>query len=120
MMQDSKNITDKESNEVGTSADSSSIDHGAKDQPPTKGPLSFLSGALTSSLFSWISFLVSRNVVVYFTIHTNNYNSPIAQSIASGFKTLVIGMCFLATFTFGFIAIGLTIVFIRSLFSARE
>lgn len=30
-------------------------------------------------------------------------------------KTLVVGMSFLATFTFAFVALGLTLVFIRSL-----
>ena len=89
-------------------------------QPPKKGPLSFLSGFLTSFLFSWISLLVSRNVVLYFTLHSTNYTSPIAQSVASGFKTLVIGMCFLSTFTFGFIGLGLLIVFIQSLFRLKE
>tara|TARA_Y100001968_G_C19374543_1_gene726906 strand:- start:99 stop:467 length:369 start_codon:yes stop_codon:yes gene_type:complete len=88
--------------------------------PPKKGPLSFLSGSLTSFLFSWMSLLLSRNVVLYFTLHTTNYSSPIAQSVASGFKTLVIGMCFLSTFTFGFIGLGLMIVFIRSLFTLKE
>ncbi|KGG17351.1 MULTISPECIES: DUF3082 domain-containing protein [unclassified Prochlorococcus] len=81
-----------------------------------KGPLSFLSGALTSVFFAWLSFLVSRNIVVYFTVHSPHYSSPIAQSIASALKTLIIGMSFLATFTFSFIGLGLAIVFIRSLF----
>ena len=87
---------------------------------PEKGPLSFLSGALTSLLFAWLSLLLSEKVVVYFSVHSINYSSPIAQSVASGFKTLVIGMCFLATFTFGFIGLGLSIVFIRSLFAAKN
>ena len=84
-----------------------------------KGPLSFLSGAFSSILLGWLSFLLSKKVVIYFTLHSPHYTSPIAQSIASGIKTLVIGMCFLATFTFGFIGLGLTIVFIRSLFSDK-
>ena len=85
-----------------------------------KGPLSFLSGALTSGLFAWLSFALSQRMVLYFTIHSPHYSSPIAQSVASGFKTLVIGMCFLATFTFGFIGLGLALVFIRSLFDAKN
>ena len=85
-----------------------------------KGPLSFLSGALTSGLMAWICLVLSKKTIVYFTLHEPNYNSPIAQSIASGFKTLVVGMCFLATFTFTFIGIGLTLVFIRSLFSGNN
>ncbi len=84
-----------------------------------KGPLSFLSGALTSVFFAWLCFLLSKKVVIYFALHSNNYSSPIAQNIASAMKTLAIGMCFLATFTFFFIGLGLTIVFIRRLFSAK-
>ena len=84
-----------------------------------KGPLSFASGALTSFLFAWLSFFVSKKVVVYFALHSVNYTSPIAQSISSAMKTLAIGMCFLATFTFAFIGLGLSIVFVRSLFSAN-
>ena len=87
---------------------------------PKKGPLNFLSGALTSYLFGWLSFIISQRVVIYFALHTKEFNSPIAESVACGFKTLVIGMCFLATFTFTFIGIGLTIVFIRSLFDANK
>ncbi len=84
-----------------------------------KGPLNFLSGALTSLSFAWLSFIVSKKVVIYFTAHSPNYTSPIAQSISSAMKTLAIGMCFLATFTFAFIGLGLTIVFVRSLFPAN-
>ncbi len=82
-----------------------------------KGPLSFLSGALTSGLLAWLCFGLSRGVVSYFTLHSPDYSSAIAQSIASGLKTLVVGMCFLATFTFTFIGFGLTLVFIRSVFN---
>ena len=92
----------------------------AKDLDPPKGPISFLSGAVTSAVFAFIAFRLSKAVVVYFTVHTVQYTSPIAQSVASGFKTLIIGMTFLATFTFAFIGLGLTIVFIRSLFAAKS
>ncbi len=87
--------------------------------PPRKGPASFFSGSLTSILFAWISLILSRKVVEYFMIHPQHYSSPIAQSAASGFKTLVIGTCFLSTFTFAFIGLGLLVVFVRSLFSAN-
>ena len=65
-----------------------------------KGPLSYLSGSVTSLSFSLLSLFISKKIVLYFSIHTPNYSSPIAQSIASGFKTLIIGISFLATFTF--------------------
>ena len=87
---------------------------------PKKGPLNFLSGALTSVILAWICLGLSRKVVLYFAIHSATYTSPIAQSVASGFKTLVIGISFLATFTFGFIGLGLTVVFIRSLFDGMS
>ena len=85
-----------------------------------KGPLSFLSGAITSALFAWLCFSLSQKTVTYFTLHSPHYSSAIAQSVASGFKTLVIGICFLATFTFGFIGLGLFLVFIRSLFDGKS
>ncbi len=92
------------------------------DEKPSKrkGPLSFLSGAVTSCLLAWLCFGLSQNTVEYFILHSPSYSSAIVQSIASGFKTLVIGMCFLATFTFAFIGLGLILVFIRSLFDGKE
>ncbi len=87
---------------------------------PQKGPLSFLSGALTSGLFALICFQISQRLVIYFMLHSPSYSSPIAQSVASGFKTLVIGISFLATFTFGFIGLGLAVVFIRSLIDGNS
>ena len=88
--------------------------------PARKGPLSFLSGSITSLSFSLLSLFISKKIVLYFAIHTPNYSSPIAQSIASGFKTLIIGISFLATFTFGFIGLGLFLVFIRSLIEGNN
>ncbi len=85
-----------------------------------KGPLSFLSGSITSLSFSLLSLFISKKIVLYFSTHTPNYSSPIAQSIASGFKTLIIGISFLATFTFGFIGLGLFLVFIRSLIEGNK
>ena len=87
---------------------------------PKKGPLSFLSGSITSLSFSLLSLFISKKIVLYFSIHSPNYSSPIAQSIASGFKTLIIGISFLATFTFGFIGLGLFLVFIRSLIEGNN
>ena len=87
---------------------------------PKKGPVSFLSGALTSLLLAWLCFGLSKNMVFYFTLHPPSYSSDIAMSIASGFKTLVIGISFLATFTFSFIGLGLILVFIRSLVDGKE
>ena len=101
-----------------TTSESFPIDSGNSDSK--KGPLSFLSGSLTSLAFSLLSLFISKKIVLYFAIHTPNYSSPIAQSIASGFKTLIIGISFLATFTFGFIGLGLFLVFIRSLIEGNN
>ena len=90
------------------------------DENPKKGPLSFLSGALTSLMLGWLCLGLSQRIVLYFTIHSPNYSSAFAQSVASGFKTLVVGISFLATFTFGFIGLGLTLVFFRSLFDGKS
>ena len=99
---------------------SSAIPIGNANSDAKKGPLSFLSGSITSLSFSFLSLFISKKIVLYFSMHTPNYSSPIAQSIASGFKTLIIGISFLATFTFGFIGLGLFLVFIRSLIEGKK
>ena len=90
-----------------------------QDTPPRKGPLSFLSGAITSGLFAWGCLLLSERVVGYYSLHPPHYSARVAQSIATAVKTLVVGMTFLATFTFAFVGLGLFLVFLRSLFGTR-
>ncbi len=107
----------KDSAELANDESKSTVSFGTDKK---KGPLSFLSGAITSLSFSLLSLFISKKIVIYFAIHTPNYSSPIAQSIASGFKTLIIGISFLATFTFGFIGLGLFLVFIRSLIEGNN
>ena len=107
-------------NESDELANPSSIPLNNTNSESKKGPLSFLSGSITSLSFSLLSLFISKKIVLYFSIHTPNYSSPIAQSIASGFKTLIIGISFLATFTFGFIGLGLFLVFIRSLIEGNK
>ena len=107
----------KESDELVSSESSSTSSTSSE---PKKGPFSFLSGSITSLSFGLLSLFISKKIVLYFSIHTPNYSSPIAQSIASGFKTLIIGISFLATFTFGFIGLGLFLVFIRSLIEGNK
>ena len=107
-------------NESDDLANSSASSIASASSEPKKGPLSFLSGSITSLSFSLLSLFISKKIVLYFSIHTPNYSSPIVQSIASGFKTLIIGISFLATFTFGFIGLGLFLVFIRSLIEGNK
>ena len=101
-----------------TSSESTPVNSSSPE--PKKGPLSFLSGSITSLSFALLSLFISKKIVIYFSIHVPNYSSPIAQSIASGFKTLIIGISFLATFTFGFIGLGLFLVFVRSLIEGNN
>ncbi|MEB3234341.1 MAG: DUF3082 domain-containing protein [Cyanobacteriota bacterium] len=93
-------------------------EHAASPSPdakPRKGPLNFLSGSLTAVLLAWLSFGLSRKLVAYYTLHPPHYSARIAQSIATALKTLIVGMSFLATFSFAFIGLGLGLVFLRSL-----
>jgi hypothetical protein len=88
--------------------------------PPRKGPLSFLSGALTSALLAWLCLGLSQRVLIWYGAHPPHYSSAIAQSIATAMKTLIVGMCFLATFSFLFIGMGLFLTFLRSLLRPAE
>ena len=108
----------KKKSDESANPSSISLDIAVSEQK--KGPLSILSGSVTSLSFSLLSLFISKKIVVYFSIHTPNYSSPFAQSIASGFKTLIIGISFLATFTFGFIGVGLFLVLVRSLIEGNN
>jgi len=102
-----------ESTAAGASAGAGEIP--AEAAQPRKGPLSFLSGALTSGLLAWCCLWLSRRVVAYYSLHPPHYQARVAQSIATALKTLIVGMSFLATFSFAFVGLGLTLVFVRSL-----
>lgn len=95
-------------------------DDSTEQKAPRKGPISFLSGAITAGFMSWLALGLSQRMVVYFAVHPPHYSSPIAQNIAVTLKTLLVGLSFLATFSTGFVALGLTLVFLRSLFTDRN
>ena len=82
--------------------------------PAEKGPLSFITGSLTSFLMCIIFYFISNNISIYFSLHKPSNSSEIVQSISSSINTLIIGLSFLLTFSFAFIGLGLFIVFIRS------
>ena len=83
---------------------------------PEKGPLSFISGSLTSFLLCIFFYFISNKIAIYFSLHKPTNSSEIVQSISSSINTLIIGLSFLLTFSFAFIGLGLFIVFIRSFF----
>ena len=81
---------------------------------PEKGPLSYIFGSLTSFALCVFCYFLSTKIAIYFALHKPSNSSEIVQSISSSINTLIIGLFFLLTFSFGFIALGLFIVFIRS------
>ena len=85
-----------------------------------KGPLSFLIGSITSFTLFIAFYKLSIAISIYFSTHKPTNNSEIVQNISSSLNTLIIGLSFLATFTFGFIGLGLFIVFLRSFFFKNE
>ena len=100
-------------NQASTNQASSSEASSPKRQ--RKGPLSFLSGSLTSFGFGWLALQLAQRIVGYYAEHPPNYEVRFAQSIAVFMKTLIVGMSFLATFTFAFVGLGLFLTFVRSL-----
>ena len=81
-----------------------------------KGPLSFITGSLTSFLLCIFFYFISNKIAIYFSLHKPSNSSEIVLSISSSINTLIIGLSFLLTFSFAFIGLGLFIVFIRSFF----
>ena len=105
-------INNNESNEI----DSSKKNENDYKKDPPKGPLNFLIGSITSFFLFIIFYLISKNIAIYFATHRPSNNSEIVQSISTSLNTLIVGLSFLATFSFAFIGFGLFIVFIRSFF----
>ena len=79
-----------------------------------KGPLNFFVGSFTSFILFISFYLISNKIAIYFALHKPSNSSEIVQNISSSINTLIIGLSFLLTFSFGFIGLGLFIVFIRS------
>ena len=96
--------------------DSSKTSEKDNKNEPTKGPLNFLIGSITSFSLFVIFYLVSKNIAIYFATHRPSNDSEMVQSISTSLNTLIVGLSFLATFSFAFIGFGLFIVFIRSFF----
>ena len=87
---------------------------------PEKGPLNFILGSVTSFLLFISFYFISNKIAIYFALHKPSNSSEIVQNISSSINTLIIGLSFLLTFSFGFIGIGLFIVFIRSFFVIKS
>ena len=96
--------------------DASKTSENDKKNYPTKGPLNFLIGSITSFSLFIILYFISKNIAIYFATHRPSNNSEMVQSISTSLNTLIVGLSFLATFSFAFIGFGLFIVFIRSFF----
>ena len=79
-----------------------------------KSPLSFLTGSITSFILFIATYKLSIAISIYFSTHKPSNNSEIVQNISSSLNTLIIGLSFLATFSCGFIGLGLLIVSFRS------
>ena len=102
----------KELNQI----DATKFDENDIKDNPQKGPLNFLIGSLTSFSLFIILYLISKNIAIYFATHRPSNDSELVQSISTSLNTLIVGLSFLATFSFAFIGFGLFIVFIRSFF----
>ena len=100
---------------TSTASTSTASASSASTSRPRKGPLSFLSGSLTSFGLGWLALQLAQRIVGYYAEHPPHYDVRFAQSIAVFMKTLFVGMSFLATFTFAFVGIGLFLTFVRSL-----
>ena len=85
-----------------------------------KGPINYLAGSITSFLFFVLSYILSKKIALYVSFHRPSNSSDVVQNISNSLNTLIVGLAFLATFSFGFIGVGLFIVFIRSFLIKKD
>ena len=55
-----------------------------------KGPLSFISGSLTSFLLCIFFYFISNKIAIYFSLHKPSNSSEIVQSISSSINTCLL------------------------------
>ncbi|TGG86794.1 MAG: DUF3082 domain-containing protein [Aphanocapsa feldmannii 288cV] len=95
------------STEAATPASGKAWSHRSGEAPAGRGPLSLLTGSLTSALFALLAWGLVQRLVQYYASHPIHYDKAIAQSLAVALKTLILGSSVLALFSFSFIALGL-------------
>ena len=83
---------------------------------PVKGPMSYLSGSLTSGGFCAVAVVITLKLIAYYSAHPPHYSQRLAQSIATALKPLIIGSGCVATFSFGLVSAGLMLLFLKSIF----
>ena len=83
-------------------------------------PLSYLGGGITSGLFCALAVFTTLRLLEYYANHPPHYSQPVAQSIATAFKTLLVGSASLACFSFGLTTLGLLLLCLRDLLPGRR
>ncbi|AFY40262.1 hypothetical protein Lepto7376_4133 [[Leptolyngbya] sp. PCC 7376] len=82
-------------------------------------PLRCWTGTAVAGSMSFAAYLVTRNVIINFANNPPTGNT-VAMRIAITVRTLLMGICTMATAVFGMIAIGLLLLGIKSLLAPDE
>ncbi len=79
----------------------------------------FSGGAISGGLAIG-AYLLSKSVILTYADMPIKFNNPMAQSIASTVRTLVMGVTVMATFLFAMVTIGLLALGIKLIFTGGE
>lgn len=75
--------------------------------PPKTNPLRCLTGALIAGTLGMLLYRLTGAIAYVFATHAVSYHNQLVYSLAVAVRTLVVGLCTLATGVFGIIAVGL-------------
>lgn len=103
---EAKIVTDEQQNEEGTENKIT--------------PWRCFSGSAISAGLAFFAYLLTKSVILTYTDMPIKFNNPMAQSIASTVRTLVMGITIMATFLFIMVTIGLLALGIKLIFTGEE
>ncbi len=70
-------------------------------------PTRCFTGSAISGGLAFVTYLLSKSIIMTYTTMPINFNSAMAVRIATTVRTLVMGLTIMATFLFGMVTIGL-------------
>lgn len=83
-------------------------------------PWRCFSGSAISAVIALATYLLTKSIILTYTNTPIKFNNPMAQSIASTVRTLVMGITIMATFLFIMVTIGLLALGIKLIFTGEE
>ena len=114
-------MNDSENKEKSlTNESESSTDQGDSSDNEKITPARCFSGSAISGALGFVTYLLSKSIVMTYSTMPLNFNNAMAVRIASTVRTLVMGLTIMATFLFIMVTIGLIALGVKLLLEGDQ